>query len=64
MKELDPLPEGAIETGRLVIRSYITANGSSGYSLNTRGDNPASTYLGLLVFAQRDILGWSADVDA
>ena len=64
MNEIEPLPEGAIETGRIVIRSYLDAAGASTYALSTRGDNPASTYLGLLIFAQRDILAWSEEVQA
>lgn len=59
--DIDPLPEGAIETGRIVIRPYLNADGKNTYALTTRGDNPASTYLGLLVMAQRDILEWALE---
>lgn len=56
-----PLPDGAMETHRVTVRAYLTDAGDNSYVVHARGNAPASSYLGLLVMAQRDILGWGSE---
>ena len=55
------LPDGAIETHTLNITSYITAEGGAAYAVTTTGDAAMTSYLGLLVVAQQEILKWGDD---
>lgn len=57
------LPEGAVETHAITIRSYLTAEGGAGYEINTTGEASMTSYLGLLVVAQQQILRWGDDDD-
>jgi hypothetical protein len=53
-----PLPDGSVETHRITVRSYLNPDGSTGYVVHAEGAAHASSYLGLLVMAQRDVLEW------
>ena len=55
------LPEGAIETHTLNIVSYITPEGGNAYAVSTTGNAPMTSYLGLLIVAQQEILKWGDD---
>ena len=55
------LPDGCIESHRVTIVSYLTPDGGSAYLVDTAGDMPMTSYLGLLVVAQQEILQWAND---
>ena len=55
------LPEGAIESHALTIVSYLTADGGSAYAVTTTGEANMTSYLGLLIVAQQEILRWGDD---
>ena len=55
------LPDGCIESHRVTIISYLTPDGGAAYTVDTRGDLPMTSYLGLLVVAQQEILRWADD---
>jgi hypothetical protein len=50
----------AVVSATLVVVSYLRHDGTSGYYVQASGSMPATTFLGLTVVAQREILGWSA----
>lgn len=54
------VPEGAMVTGCLSVAAYISPDGTNSYVVAARGDLPMTTYLGLLVAAQQEVLGWGS----
>lgn len=58
---MSDLPDGAVETHAITVTSYITVNGDSAYMVGTTGDASMTSYLGLLVVAQQQILTWGDD---
>lgn len=55
-----PAPaDAAILTAELLIVGYVKADGTNGFMVHTRGDMPATTFLGLTVMAQRKIEKWA-----
>lgn len=57
------LPDGAIRSHALTVVSYLTPGGGSAYAVHTEGDAPMTSYLGLLIVAQQEILHWGDDED-
>lgn len=55
--------EAAVVMNTIIINSYLREDGSAGYSVETRGEAPMTTYLGLLVVAQDDVLQWRRNDD-
>lgn len=56
--EVDLPEDCAMVTSQLTVLSYIRQDGSAGYIVRTKGDMPMSSFLGLTVLAQQDILDW------
>lgn len=52
------IPEGSFESHGLILTSYLTPEGQSAYTVETLGDAPMTSYLGLLVVAQQEVLKW------
>lgn len=52
------IPEGVVVTERITVTQYLRPDGQSGYALHTTGDGPMTTYLGLLMAAQYQVLKW------
>jgi len=52
------LPEGSLPTAALLVVTYIDSDGINQYMLATKGDMPSTTYLGMTVKAQHDIINW------
>ena len=53
----DPqLPEGSIPLCTLVIVTYLDSEGDNCFTIATHGEAPMTTYLGLTVLAQQQIL--------
>ncbi len=57
------LPPGSVETHRITAVSYLDADGNNKYAVDTKGDAPMTSYLGLLTVAQRDVLGWGSEYE-
>ena len=55
----EPPSNASVITAELLVVAYIKEDGSNGYMVSARGDMPASTYLGLTVYAQQEILEWT-----
>ena len=57
------LPQGSIESHRITVVSYITEDGGAAYVVDTNGEVPMTSFLGLLVVAQQEILHWNEEND-
>lgn len=62
-KQAIDLPTGSVETHRITVLSYLDTDGVNKYAVDAKGNAPMTSYLGLLVVAQRDVLGWGSDVE-
>ncbi len=60
-KTMTDVPDGAVESHSITITSYLTGDGGSAYVLSTTGEANMTSYLGLLVIAQQEILRWGDD---
>lgn len=54
--DIPPLPTGARETERITIRAYLNADGSANYNVFAHGADHLTSYLGLLVIGQHEVL--------
>lgn len=61
---LPDLPEGCLETGRTIVRSYLTPEGGSQYTIHTRGRRDKFEVIGGLEVAKYEILAKWEDLDA
>ena len=52
------VPAGSVVTASLVVCGYIGPEGNHGFAVRAHGDSPSTTYLGLLVKAQMEVLAW------
>jgi hypothetical protein len=59
--DLGNLADGDLVVASLVVVSSINEDGSLSFSVVARGDAPMTTYLGLTVVAQQEILKWGKD---
>lgn len=57
------LPDGAVQSHSITIVSYLTQDGGAAYAVHTSGEASMTSYLGLLVVAQQQILQWGDDDD-
>lgn len=53
------VPEDVVVKASITIVSFFDADGNVGYRIKVHGGEPMTSYLGLLVVAQRDIMTWS-----
>lgn len=56
MRFLAELPEGAIPNSVIEVVGYLDTDGEQKYCLRIDGDVPYSTHLGLLRFAEHDLV--------
>lgn len=55
----DPaLPEGGIPTAALTVVCYLNPHGEAAYVVGFKGDSPMTSYLGMTVLAQQEIVAW------
>lgn len=52
------LPKGAMPVATLVIVGYLNEKGENEYMVVAKGEVPGTTFLGLTVCAQSEILTW------
>lgn len=53
------IPEGAIVKSGVSVVSYFGEDGKIQYRFEVDGEEPITSYLGLLKLVERDILSWS-----
>lgn len=59
--ENDPGDEVVMVTAKLALIAYLRADSSLAVSTVWDGDQPQTTYLGMLALAQRRVLSWNDD---
>lgn len=52
------LPEGSMPTACLVVVTYLNSEGNLAYAVATKGESPMTTYLGLTIVAQKELMNW------